>query len=111
VEIWAAAGEIAAQCVDRLAADRHDALLRALPDAAHEPAVEVDRAALEPHGLAHAQPGAVEQLDERAVAQRPRRRALRGLDEPLGLAGRQRARQRSPAPWELELGRRVVRAR
>ena len=68
VEVGAAAGVVAAQGVDRLAADRDDALLRALADRPDEPPLEVDRRALEPDGLAHAQSGAVEELDERAIA-------------------------------------------
>ena len=43
VEERATAGEVAPQGVDRFAADRHDALLRALADAAHEASLEVDR--------------------------------------------------------------------
>ena len=46
-----------------------------------------------PDRLGDAQAGAVEELDERPVAQRPRRRPARGLDQPLGLAGRERPRQ------------------
>ena len=90
VEERPAAREVAAQRLHRLAADRDDALLRALADAAHEPCVEVDARLLEADGLADAQARAVEQLDERAVAQVARRRARRCFDEPLGL-GRARA--------------------
>ena len=88
VEVGAAAGEVAAQRLGRRAADRDDALLAALADAADEPLVEIDPRALEPDRLADAQPGAVEQLDEGGVAQRARRRAGRGLDQALGLAAR-----------------------
>ena len=94
VEERPAAGEVAAQRLGRLAADRDDALLRALADAADEPPLEVDGGALEADRLADAQAGAVEQLDEGAVAERARRRAGGGLDQPLGLAGRERPRQR-----------------
>ena len=111
VEVGAAAGVVAAERVDGLAADRDDALLRALADRADEPPLEVDRRAVETDGLAHAEAGAVEQLDERAVAQRARRRAGRGLDQPLDLAGRERLRQRAPAARQLELGGGVVGAR
>src|SRR5436190_2213320 len=42
VEEWPAAGEVPLQCRRALPPDRHDALLRAFPDAAHESRVEVD---------------------------------------------------------------------
>ena len=48
VEVRPAAGEVAAQRLGRLPADRDDALLAALADRAHEAVVEVDAALLEP---------------------------------------------------------------
>src|SRR5579864_3006501 len=54
VEVRPPAGEVAAEGLDRLAADRDDALLRALAEAADEPAVEVDRRLVEAERLAHA---------------------------------------------------------
>src|SRR5690242_19447240 len=57
------AGEVAAERSDGLAADRDDPLLRALADAADEAAVEVDAGLVEPDRLAHAQAGAVQELD------------------------------------------------
>ena len=108
VEERAAAREIPAQGRDRLASDRHDALLRALADAADEPRVEVDARLVQPDRLTHAEPGAVEELDQRAVAQRARCRPRRGFDEALRLAGRQRARQRPSPARQLELGGGVV---
>src|SRR5919201_5897744 len=45
VEIWAAAGEVAAHGLGGLPAERNDALLVSLPDATHETAVEVDAGA------------------------------------------------------------------
>jgi len=97
VEVRAAAREVAAQRVHGLAADGDDALLRALADAADDPLLEVDGGAVEPDGLADAEARAVEELDERAVAERARGRSRRGLDQTLGLAGRERARQRAAA--------------
>src|SRR6186997_1488796 len=64
VEERAAPGEIPAQGIDRAAAERDDALLVALAHRPHEPLVEVDSGALEADRLAHAKPGAVEELDE-----------------------------------------------
>jgi hypothetical protein len=53
VEVRAATGEIAAERVGGLAADRNHALLRPLPEATDEPAFEIDRGTVEPDGLAH----------------------------------------------------------
>ena len=44
VQIGATAGEVAPECLGRLAADRNDPLLRPLADTAHEPFLEVDGA-------------------------------------------------------------------
>src|SRR4051794_38129393 len=52
VEVGAAAGEVAAERLRGGAADRDDALLVALPDAADDPLVEVDPCALQPDRLA-----------------------------------------------------------
>ena len=90
VEKGPAAREIAAERLGGAAADRDDALLPALAGAADEPLVEVDRGALERDRLAHAEPGAVEELDECAVPERPGRRAGGRLDQAFDLSGRQR---------------------
>ncbi len=94
VEVGPAAGQIPAHRVGGVAADRHDALLAALAGHPHEPVVEVDAALFEPDRLRDAQPGAVQQLDERLVAQVARLRSLRGVDQALRLAGRERLRER-----------------
>src|SRR5581483_5491659 len=47
--------------------------------------------------LAAAEARAVQELDERAVAERAWRRPVGCLDQPLRLAGRERARQRARA--------------
>src|SRR5207248_573210 len=83
----AAAREVAAQRVDGFAADRDDPLLRALPEAADDPLLEVDRRSLEPHGFADAKAGAVEELHECPVAKRSRAGARCRLDQAHGLAG------------------------
>ena len=68
VEVWAAEREVAAHGLRRRAAERHDPFLVALAHDADEPGVEVDRRARELHGLRDPQSGAVEELDESAVA-------------------------------------------
>ena len=77
----------------------------ALAERAHEPVLEVDRAPVQAGRLADAQARAVHQLDERAVAHRARRRAVGGLDQPLGLGRRERARQRAGAARQLRARR------
>ena len=100
--------EVAAERLGGLAADRDDPLLVSLADAADEAVVERDRRLLERDGLGDAEAGAVEELDERAVAEVARLRAGGGLDQALGLARRERPRQLRPSAREVELGGRVV---
>jgi hypothetical protein len=69
VEVRPAAGEVAPERLRGVAADRDDPFLAALPDHSNEPVVEVDAGLLEPDRLGDAQPRAVEELDERLVAQ------------------------------------------
>ena len=97
IEKRPAAGEVATKCVDGLAPEGHDPLLVALARGADEAPFEVDAATLEPDCLADAEARAVEQLDQRVVAHRPRRRSLGGFDQPLGLARGERARE-APRP-------------
>src|SRR5438105_8317903 len=66
--------QVAAQRLGGLARERDDALLAALAEHADEPVVEVDCALLESERLADPQPSAVEELHERAVAERARGR-------------------------------------
>ena len=108
VEVRAAPREVAPEGFDRLAAERDDALLVALPHAAHGAVLEVDAAALQPDRLAHAEPAAVEELDEGPVAQAAGRRAVGGVDQALDLAERERARQPLAPPRQVDVGRRVV---
>ena len=108
VEVRPPAGQVPPQRLDRLGPERDDALLVALADAAHEALLEVDAAALEPDGLADPEAGAVEQLDQRPVAETPRGRPVRRLDQALNLAERKRTRESLAAPREVDLGRRVV---
>src|SRR5437588_4464250 len=111
VEERTTAGEVAAQRLGRLAADRDDPLLVALAEAADEPVLEVDAAPLERHRLRDAQARAVEELGERAVAEVARLRAGGRLDEPLGLRRRERARKPARAARKVEVGGRIVAAR
>ena len=110
VEEGAAARQVAAQRLDSLAAERDDPLLVALAGHPDEPVVEIDAALLEPDRLRHAKAGAVEELDQRPVAQRPRRDAARRVDQPFGLARRQRPRQLARPAGQRDLRRRVVLA-
>src|SRR3954447_18630887 len=108
VEVRPSARRVAAKRLSRLTADRNDPLLAALADDAHEAVVQVDRGTLEADGLRHAQARAVQQLDEGAVAQRPRRDTGGGVDQPLGLAGRKRLRQPTRAAGERDGCGRIV---
>ena len=91
VEERPAAALVAADRLGGRPSDRDDALLAALADAADEAVLEVDPGALEPDRLADAQAGAVEQLDERAIAEVARGDAGGRLDQALGLGRRERA--------------------
>ena len=68
VEVGPAAGEVPADGLGSLPADRDDPLLVALAHAAHEAIVERDPSLFEGDGFRNAEAGAVQQLDERAVA-------------------------------------------
>ena len=100
VEVRPAACEVASQGLDCFSADRNDPFLRALADAADESLFEIDGRALEADGFADAQACSVEELDERTVAQRTRRRARRSIDQPFDLARGERLRQRPAARSE-----------
>ena len=87
VEERTAVREVAAQGLDRVAADGDDPLLAALAGARDEPALRVDVGLAEPDGFAHPKTRAVEELDERTVAERARGRPRRSLDQALRLGG------------------------
>src|SRR5689334_11368103 len=111
IQIRPAAAEIPSQCLRGLPADRYDAFLRALADAADEPSVEIDAGLVQAHRFADAQPRAVEKLDERAVTERARRRTVRGFDEPFGLRRRERSWKRAPSTRQVELCGRIIATR
>ena len=99
-----------AQRLDGSPPDRDDPLLVALAGDAHEAALEIDAAALQAGRLADAQAGAVQQLQQRAVAQVARADAARRLDQPLRLVGRERAGQGPSLARQIERRGRVVSA-
>ena len=72
--------------------ERHEPLLAALAEHPHDALLDGDAALLEPDGLRDTQPGAVEELDERAVAKSTRRGSRCSVDQPFRLRGRQCAR-------------------
>lgn len=111
VEVGPTAREVAAEGVGGGASDRDDPLLVPLADAADDPLVEVDPGPIEPDRLADAQTRAVQELDQRGVSERSRRRSGGGVDQPLRLARRERAGERAAAARRLDLRRGVVRAR
>src|SRR5262245_61408395 len=65
------AAEVSLQCVDTMGAERHEALLVPLAHHAHgcAPVCEMDVRQIQPAELRHTQARAIEQLQERAVAQ------------------------------------------
>ena len=68
VEVRPPPGEVAAQRLGGRAPDRDDPLLRPLAGRTDDPPLEVDVGLAQADRFADAQAGAVEQLDERAVA-------------------------------------------
>ena len=108
IEVRPASPEVAAKRVGRLAPDRDNAFLPALALTADQPLLQIDAAALEPDRLAHAEAGAVEQLDKRTVAQLAWLRTNRGLDQTGGFPDGQGSRQAAGAARQVELGRRIV---
>ena len=69
--------EVAAERVRGFPSDRDDPLLASLAEGADEPVLEVYGLPVERDRLAHAQPGAVEELGESAVAEGARRGSRR----------------------------------
>ena len=92
VEVRPPEREIAAYGLGCGTAERDEPLLSALPEHAHESLLECDAGLLEPDGLGHAEPRAVQELHERSIAQSARRRPDRGVDETLGLGRGERTR-------------------
>ena len=110
VEKRPAARHVAANGLDGGPPDRDDAFLRPLPERPDDARIEIDIRAAEADGFADAEPGAVQQLDERPVAERPWRRSRRCVDESFRLRRRQRPRESPVPPREVELRGGVVSA-
>src|SRR6476661_1625355 len=70
VQVRAAAGEVTQKRLRGVAADRNNPFLAAFANHSNEAVVEVDAGLLEPDRLGDTQARAVEQLDERLVAER-----------------------------------------
>src|SRR5262249_50417484 len=69
-EVWTPAAGVGAQRGDRLAADRHEALLGALSARTQHSFLQVDVRQLESDHLRYAQPACVHELQQGTVAQR-----------------------------------------
>ena len=109
VEVWPASREVAPERVGCRPAERHDPLLAALPGRPDDALFEIDVHLPEADELTHAEAGSVEQLDQRPVAQRSRRRTDRGVDQTFGLGGREGARELARLAGQGDCGCRVVR--
>ena len=84
---WTAEREVSPHGLRSRPPERDQALLVSLAERPDHSLVEGDATFLEPDRLGDAQAGAIEQLDERAVAKGSRARAGRRVDEALGLDG------------------------
>ena len=100
VEVGAPAREVAPERIGRRPAQRDDSLLRALAGRSDEPLLEIDVGLAEPNRFADAQPGTVEQLHQRAVAQRTWRRPGCGVNQPFGFRRRERTREPACLAWQ-----------
>ena len=92
-EMRAAAREVPLDGAHGLAAARHDALAAALAEDAHQPELGVEVTRTQAAQLRDPQAGAVEELEDRAVAQ-AERRGVRMLDQRDRLLGREGMRRR-----------------
>lgn len=99
IQMRPAEGEIPAHGLCRRAPERYQALLVSLAEHTDDSLFEGDATLLESDRLGHAEAGAVEELDERSVAQRSWPRAGGRVDEALGLGRRERAGERARPPW------------
>ena len=103
-------GDPAAEPVERDLPDRHEPLLVALADDPHERAVDRQVLAVEADRLADPQPGGVEELEQRPVAElvggvgRIGVVAAGRLEQALGLGHRQRLGEQPRRPWQVEVG-------
>jgi hypothetical protein len=93
VEVRAPAREVTADRVRGGTPERDDPFLRALAGRSDEALLEIDIRLTEADCFSDPQPGAVEKLDQGAIAECTRRRTGRGIDQALGFGGRERARE------------------
>jgi len=91
VEMRPTEGEVPAHGLCCRPPERYQALLVSLAQHPYDPLLESDATLLESDRLGHAQAGAVEELHERAIAERSWGRAGRRVDKALGLGRRKRA--------------------
>ena len=103
--------EVGVEGLEGRTAERHESLLAALAEHAQPAGASIQGVLGNGHELAHAQPGAVEHLEHRAVAQPERIRARRGLDQRGGLLGPQYLRQRTIEPGTREPFGRILAER
>ena len=93
VEVRPTEREVPANRLRRGPAERDEPLFVALAEHANDALLEGDATLPQPDRLGNTQSGAVEKLDERAIAQAAGAGADRRIDEALGLGRRER-------PWE-----------
>ena len=91
IEVRATEGEVSPDGLGGWTPERHEPLLPALAQHADDALLERHAVLLESDRLRDTQAGAVEKLDECAVAQRAWRGTVRCVDETLGLRRRQSA--------------------
>jgi hypothetical protein len=108
IQEWPPPAQVPAERVDGAASERDDPLLASLADRADEPFLQIDAPALEADRLTDPEAGAVEQLDESAVAKVARAGPGGSFDEARGLARRERPRQPTRSPGEADVCRGVV---
>lgn len=92
VEVGTAEREIATDGLRGGSSERDEPLFRSLADNADDAFLERHAVLLQSDGFGDPEPRAVQELDERPVAQRARRRADCGVDEPFGFGRREGAR-------------------
>jgi hypothetical protein len=100
--------QVGADRGDRVAADGHEPLLRALAPRAQDPRVEVDVADLEVDRLARAQPARVHELEQRPVAQGRGVAAGRGGEQARHLVAGEDLRELLGLARRAQVGGRVV---
>ena len=91
VEVRTAEGEVAPHGFRGRPSERDEPLLSAFAEHADDALLDGDAALLQTGRFRDAKAGAVEQLHERAISERSRRRADGRFDQSFGLRGRQSA--------------------